>query len=142
MFQAANKGANDSSLSSWFSSSADVVTFLPNSSYNVTPFPHFAFFVLECEEEDTATMDLWAALVQALRARGVAEDEGVVSWNDAVTEAKEKAKQTKVNTNFLPVYRWAKALKEARTDDPMLVTFAQKFFVYYLAKPLPDTDSG
>lgn len=119
----------------WLTSRNTAVTFLPYASSTIE-FAYFSFFVLELEEDYVDAREFWLSLVEELRI-----DETRPAQISLEQAAKNVAKKNDVacfNTNFLSVYRWSQAVKDTPREHPMMVVFVQKFFSYFLARPIPD----
>ena len=119
---------NQDSYFSWLSSSCkNSLTFLTSSS----EFVYFAFFILEMEDEGELNKNLWPILVAELKL----EDS---SLEPALKAASKKVGDAKLDSNYLAIYRWSKQLLDTTDEHNLLAVFAQRFFGYYLARPLPD----
>ena len=118
--------SGEKSFGSWFSSGGkyvNAVSYLPSSS----EFAFFAYFMLEVEDETELNAKLWPDLVEELK-----------NSDSDVETALKNLKLGKLDSNFLPVYRWSKQFLDTNDGHPMLWVFAQRFFFYFLARPLPD----
>jgi hypothetical protein len=114
---------------SWFSNtSCNGSTILPSS----TEFLYFAYIILDIEEEHEESLGIWKALVDALKVEGSVLDQ-------CVKQVSKDLKLSRIDTNFLSIYRWSKQFLDATDEaDQMQLAYAQRFLRLYLARPEPN----
>jgi hypothetical protein len=100
---------------------------LPASAWD---FAWFSYFVLEVEDEREVSERLWSNIVAEF-------NDSNVTLEQALKSASLKLSLPVPNPNRLSLYRWSQMVIDLPVGHPLLPIFAQKFFTFYLRRPLP-----
>lgn len=113
---------------SWLTGSKSVPTFIPSAT---DEYVWFAYIMLDIEENQEHVVTFWKALVEELK-------EDSTGLDAAMKLAAEKLGVAVPNSNFLAIYRWHNQLLTTPVGHPLMPLIVQKYFHYFLARPLPD----